>query len=108
MDMQIRSLRQMLPGEQGIVREITVDSRLRSRLYAMGFTPGTTVEVCPACPFAEGRLVRLRGGILALDEQTAAQIHCALGAESRQPVVSSSFPTNRGSCAFPADAGEPA
>lgn len=63
-------------GCRAMVCGLNGDSAQRSRLCAMGITPGTEVEACRGFP---GRCrLRVRGGSFALDKELAEQILCEI------------------------------
>ena len=63
-------------GCKARVCSLNGDSGQRSRLCAMGITPGTEVE---ACSGFHGRCrLRVRGGSFALDRELAEQILCEI------------------------------
>ncbi len=63
-------------GERARVTGLDADIAMRSRLYALGFTPGVEVEICPGCCSEGARRVIMRGSALVLGESTAKSIMC--------------------------------
>ena len=63
-------------GRSVKVKSLTAKGPMRSRLYALGFTPGTIVEVCPESCGAGCRRVRVRECSLVLDQGLAEYIEC--------------------------------
>lgn len=60
------ALDELLPGQQGVVTDITVDQRLKARLYDFGMVPGTAVRCCYRSPDKCVTAIALRGTVLAL------------------------------------------
>lgn len=67
-------------GGSAKVKSLTAKGPVRSRLYALGFTPGTIVEVCPESCGAGCRRVRVRECALVLDQNLAGYIECVADA----------------------------
>ncbi len=47
------------------------------RLLEMGLVPGTPLEVARRAPFGGPLLIRVRGGVLAIDRSWAGAVHVA-------------------------------
>lgn len=60
-------------GKKARIRSLSGRTCDRSRLCALGFTPGTEVEVSSCCG---GRRVRLRNSCVVLDASMAQSIMC--------------------------------
>ena len=73
------SLSDVPAGTSVRVNALTAEGPARSRLYSLGFTPGTIVEVCPGCSGTSARRVRVRDSFLILDLDMAAHIECTHG-----------------------------
>jgi Fe2+ transport system protein FeoA len=56
------------------IREVRCCGKMRARLYALGFTPGTALALLGKG--SNGVQVRVRGTSLALDSGSAANILC--------------------------------
>ena len=73
---RVCSLYDVPAGSVVRVKALTARGSVRSRLYALGFTPGITVEVCPEACGEGGRRVRVRECSLVLDQGLAEHIEC--------------------------------
>lgn len=67
------------------VRAISGDGPSRSRLCALGFTPGTDVTVFEGCPCRTSRKVCIRGSSLVLGDVLAKCVLCDCPAEEACP-----------------------
>lgn len=78
MEMQVKTLDALRPGERGRVLGLSLNGVLGRRLTNMGLIPGTEV----ACRMQSGRAAltafELRGSVIALRRKDAAKI--AVGA----------------------------
>lgn len=70
----IMTLRELKPGEEGIVASIGVSGPLKRRIMDMGVTPGTTIKVIKVAPLGDPIEVNIRGYELSLRKDEAAQI----------------------------------
>ena len=68
------TLDQVSPGASAAVVGVQGDDALARRLAAMGFWPGTEVEVVRRAPFGDPTQYALRGYRLALRRQEAQRI----------------------------------
>ncbi len=69
-------------GEKARIRSLTGRDSERSRLCALGFTPGTEVEVSRC---GGGRRVRIRNTCVMLDAGIAGTILCDHGQQEDSP-----------------------
>ena len=73
----IQPLAALRPGQRALVRALHDDPSqpgLRQRLMALGFSPGTLVEVHRRAPLGDPSEYALRGGRLSLRRREAALI----------------------------------
>lgn len=78
------TLRDLPSGRRARIRSLTGRSCDRSRLCALGFTPGTEIEVSACCG---GLRVRLRNSCVVLDSDLAQSIVCV---QTPQPEAAAS------------------
>ena len=62
----MRRLTELRIGEAGVITGMDVYNGCNRRLLAMGFTPGTQIQLCRRAPAGDPLLVRLRGLIAQL------------------------------------------
>jgi ferrous iron transport protein A len=67
-------MRNMLPGQKGIICEVTAQGDLGRRIRDMGLVPGTPVEVLGRAPLQDPVAVRLTGFTLTLRNNEADYI----------------------------------
>ncbi|MBR4081327.1 MAG: ferrous iron transport protein A [Clostridia bacterium] len=70
----MRRLTELRIGEAGVITGMDVYNGCNRRLLAMGFTPGTQIQLCRRAPAGDPLLVRLRGYQLMLCRDDAAHI----------------------------------
>lgn len=63
-------------GKTVTVKSLNASGADRSRLYALGFTPGTVVEVGMECHGSGARRVRVRDCSVVLDADLGGYIDC--------------------------------
>ena len=63
-----QTLLQVPSGKTVRVHALHADGPLRTRLFSMGITPGTSVEICPGCGCEGARRIRVRDASLVLGE----------------------------------------
>lgn len=68
------TLRDLRPGQSGIVNNLEVDGIMRRRLLDMGVTPGVEILVDKVAPFGDPMEVHLRGYALSLRKHDAENI----------------------------------
>ena len=67
-------LKDMQPGQKGIVATFTAEERERLRLMEMGLLPGTEIRFVRRAPLGDPLEVEVRGFHLSLRAQEAASI----------------------------------
>ena len=70
----LRKMNQMQIGEQGIVKHVLGEGRLRRRLFDMGVTPGANVTIRKVAPLGDPIEVQIRGYELSLRKDEAELI----------------------------------
>ena len=68
------TLKDLKPGESGIVVSICEKGPIRRRLMDMGVTPGATIEVVKVAPLGDPIEVNIRGYELSLRKDEAKSI----------------------------------
>lgn len=68
------TLRDLKPGQSGIVASIKGSGSIRRRVLEMGVTPGTGIEVIKVAPLGDPVEVMLRGYDLSLRREEAEAI----------------------------------
>lgn len=61
-----KTLVTLKPGQRAYIAKITATDSLRQRLYDLGLTPGTLVELIKFAPFGDPLEIRLRNYQLTL------------------------------------------
>lgn len=61
-------------GEQGVVKSVAGDGRIRRRLFDMGVTPGAEVYLRKKAPLGDPLEVTIRGYELSLRKSEASAI----------------------------------
>ena len=61
-------------GEQGVIKAVAGDGRIRRRLFDMGVTPGAEVYLRKKAPFGDPIEVTIRGYELSLRKTEAAVV----------------------------------
>ena len=64
-------LNEMKPTENGIVKKLTTDGKIKRRLYDMGVTPGVQIIVKKLAPLGDPIEVTLRGYELTVRKSEA-------------------------------------
>ncbi len=64
----------MKKGERSVIKELKIQGSLRRRLMDMGFVEGTAVECAGISPAGDPKAFRVRGTVIALRKEDAAQI----------------------------------
>ena len=67
-----KKLNEFAVGEEGIVKRIEGEGRIRSRLFDMGVTPGAQIMLRKLAPLGDPVEVNLRGYELTLRKAEAA------------------------------------
>ncbi|NLW16730.1 MAG: ferrous iron transport protein A [Firmicutes bacterium] len=68
------SLTELPIGQQGIVRELKTNSRMRRRLLDLGLVANTVVEALCQSPSGDPRAYHIRGTVIALRAEEAASV----------------------------------
>lgn len=68
------SLKELKPGESGVVLSLGSKGPVRKRLMDMGVTPGALVKVIKVAPLGDPVEVNIRGYELSLRKDEAMQI----------------------------------
>lgn len=64
-------LSDLLPGEDGVVRDLTASGALGQRLIDLGFYPGVGVTVVRNAPFIDPVEINLEGAHISLRHEEA-------------------------------------
>ena len=67
-----KKLNEFAVGEEGIVKRIEGEGRIRRRLFDMGVTPGAQIMLRKLAPLGDPVVVNLRGYELTLRKAEAA------------------------------------
>lgn len=68
------TLKDLKPGEEGVVASIGEKGSVRRRIMEMGVTPGVSVKVVKVAPLGDPIEVNIRGYELSLRKEEASQI----------------------------------
>ncbi|WP_419018382.1 FeoA family protein [Eubacterium callanderi] len=68
------TLKDLRPGESGVVDTVSVEGLMRRKLMDMGVTPGVEVMVDKVAPFGDPIEIHLRGYALSLRKNDAENI----------------------------------
>ncbi|MCI8268518.1 MAG: ferrous iron transport protein A [Lachnospiraceae bacterium] len=68
------TLKDLKPGQQGIVEGIAATGSMKRRIMDMGITPGVEIRVIKAAPLGDPIEVNVRGYELSLRKEEAQQI----------------------------------
>ncbi len=69
-----RSLRQLKPGEKGIIKKVKGEGAVKKRLMDMGVTTGTEVLIRKVAPLGDPIEVNIRGYELTFRKSEAENI----------------------------------
>ncbi len=69
-----RTLRDLRPGEEGVVEEITLHGPTGQRLMALGLLPGCALRFLRAAPLGDPLMVETPGGVVCLRMAEAALV----------------------------------
>lgn len=67
-------LKDLKPGEEGVVKRVSGDGAVRRRLFDMGVTPGAPVKMRKVAPLGDPIEVTLRGYELTLRKNEAENV----------------------------------
>ncbi|NLC84926.1 MAG: ferrous iron transport protein A [Ruminococcaceae bacterium] len=70
----LTTLKQLKPGESGMIRSIGGNSNLRHRLISMGVTPGACLTVRKLAPLGDPMEIRIRNYALVIRQRDAQEI----------------------------------
>ncbi len=68
------TLKDLKPGQQGVVTSIGEKGPVRKRIMDMGVTPGAAIKVIKVAPLGDPIEVNIRGYELSLRKSEASQI----------------------------------
>lgn len=68
------TLRELKPGQEGVVASIGTKGPMKRRIMEMGVTPGITVKVIKVAPLGDPIEINIRGYELSLRKDEAEQI----------------------------------
>lgn len=68
------TLRNLKPGQQGVVAAIAAAGSMKRRIMDMGITPGVEIRVIKTAPLGDPIEVNVRGYELSLRKEEAQQI----------------------------------
>ncbi len=69
-----KTLKELAPGESGVVTGINATGAIKRRLFDMGVTPGVCITMRKHAPLGDPIEVRLRGYELSLRKAEANEI----------------------------------
>jgi DtxR family Mn-dependent transcriptional regulator len=76
-----RILKDMRPGEKGVIARVAGRGPARRRLLDMGVTPGTPFEVERVAPLGDPVEIKVKGYHLSLRKEEAASVHVDVSSE---------------------------
>ena len=68
------TLRELKPGEEGVVASLGTKGPMKRRIMDMGVTPGVSIKVIKVAPLGDPIEVNIRGYELSLRKEEANQI----------------------------------
>ncbi len=68
------TLRDLKPGQSGVVASVKGEGNIRRRVLEMGVTPGTKIDVIKVAPLGDPVEIVLRGYNLSLRKEEAEAI----------------------------------
>jgi len=68
------TLRELKPGQQGVVASVGTTGAMKRRIMDMGITPGVEIRVVKVAPLGDPIEVTVRGYQLSLRKDEAQQI----------------------------------
>ena len=69
-----KCLKDFKPGEEGQVKVITADGKIKRRMFDMGVTPGAVIKMRKLAPLGDPIEVTLRGYELTLRKSEAENV----------------------------------
>ncbi|MGI6065618.1 MAG: FeoA family protein [Bacillota bacterium] len=76
------TLKQLNPGQKGIIVDVRGDGILRRRLFEMGLVPGSRVQVERYAPLGDPIEIRMQGYFLTLRKEEAGMVEVACKEEN--------------------------
>ena len=70
-----RSLRDLSPGEEGVLDRLDLPKDIARRLMELGFLPGQRITRAMAAPGGDPMVYRVDGSEIALRRDTASRLH---------------------------------
>lgn len=70
----LMTLKDLKPGQEGVVASIGEKGSVRRRIMEMGVTPGVSIKVVKVAPLGDPIEVNIRGYELSLRKEEASQI----------------------------------
>ena len=67
-------LNEMILGEQGIVKKVVAEGKIKRRLFDMGVTPGAHIKLIKKAPLGDPLEVYIRNYLLTLRKSEAALV----------------------------------
>lgn len=68
------TLKDLKPGQTGIVKSVSEKGAFRRRLFDMGITPGTEITLLKIAPLGDPLEIQLRGYHLSIRKEQAQKI----------------------------------
>lgn len=68
------TLRELKPGQQGVVASVGTTGAMKRRIMDMGITPGVEIKIVKVAPLGDPIEVTVRGYQLSLRKDEAQQI----------------------------------
>jgi ferrous iron transport protein A len=72
------TLKELKPGQKGIIESLGKQSSLRKRIIDMGLTIGTEIKVIKLAPLGDPIEIKVRGYQLSLRQNEASEIFVRL------------------------------
>lgn len=69
-----KSLKEFKQGETGVVARVNADGPIKRRLFDMGITPGTTIEMRKTAPLGDPIEICIRGYELSVRKNEAEAV----------------------------------
>lgn len=67
-------LNEMAIGEQGVVKKVVAEGKIKRRLFDMGVTPGASLTFKKVAPFGDPIEINIRGYELSLRKDEADKV----------------------------------
>lgn len=69
-----KALSDMIPGEELVITELTIEGTMRRRLLDLGFIPGATVKMLRRSPLGDPAAFSVNRTVIALRKEESSQI----------------------------------